>query len=150
MRAAEEARRQAVEEALEQLLARDTQYRKELRSHLDTRMEIAKKRRSFHRQQYKEVCTTSVSTSNLDLCASYFLRVTSADFERHIFKGSHFRSFFSTSLLWTVNTRKEFSRDWIKSIRKASTRRGLCVRPSWKSTARPRNSQTSRTDISRD
>ena len=55
IRAAEEARRQAVEEALEQLLARDTQYRKELRSHLDTRMEIAKKRRSFHRQQYKEV-----------------------------------------------------------------------------------------------
>jgi len=54
IRAAEEARRQAVEEALEQLLARDTQYRKELRSHLDTRMEIAKKRRSFHRQQYKE------------------------------------------------------------------------------------------------
>ena len=99
IRAAEEARRQAVEEALEQLLARDTQYRKELRSHLDTRMEIAKKRRSFHRQQYKEVCTTSVSTSNLDLCASYFLRVTSANFERHIFKGSHFRSFFSTSLL---------------------------------------------------
>ena len=95
-------------------------------------------------------CTTSVSTSNLDFCISYFLRVTSADFERHIFKGSHFRSFFSTSLLWTVNTRKEFSRDWIKSIRKASTRKGLCVRPSWKSTARPRNSQTSRTDISRD
>ena len=55
IRVAEEARRQAVEEALEQLLARDTQYRKELRSHLDTRMEIAKKRRSFHRQQYKEV-----------------------------------------------------------------------------------------------
>ena len=72
IRAAEEARRQAVEEALEQLLARDTQYRKELRSHLDTRMEIAKKRRSFHRQQYKEVCTTSLSTSNL-----YFLFLAS-------------------------------------------------------------------------
>merc|ERR1712029_593812 len=51
----EEARRNAVEEVLEQLLARDTQYRKELSCHLDNRMEIAKRRRSFHRQQYREV-----------------------------------------------------------------------------------------------
>merc|ERR1712029_450252 len=50
----EEARRNAVEEVLEQLLARDTQYRKELSCHLDNRMEIAKRRRSFHRQQYRE------------------------------------------------------------------------------------------------
>ena len=54
-RAAEEARRTAVEEALEQLLARDTQYRKELSCHLEHRIELAKRRRSFHRQQYREV-----------------------------------------------------------------------------------------------
>ena len=54
-RRGEESRRQAVEEVLEQLLARDCQYRKELHCHMENRQEMAKKRRSHHRQQYREV-----------------------------------------------------------------------------------------------
>ena len=52
----EEARRGAVEEALDQLLARDTQYRKELKGHVENRVDAAKERRAFHRQQYIQVC----------------------------------------------------------------------------------------------
>ena len=51
----EEARRSVVEEALEQLLARDAQYRKELKSHIQTRLEAAKERKRYHRQQYIQV-----------------------------------------------------------------------------------------------
>ena len=128
------------------------------RHSVSERIEVSPGHQNGDRKEKKELPPTAIQRGAplqylhriWTFVLSYFLRVTSADFERHIFKGPHFRSFFSTSLLWTVNTRKEFSRDWIKSIRKASTRRGLCVRPSWKSTARPRNSQTSRTDISRD
>ena len=52
---AEDARRGAVEEALEQLLARDTQYRKELKGHIENKVEAAKERRSYHRKQYIQV-----------------------------------------------------------------------------------------------
>ena len=52
---AEDARRGAVEDALEQLLARDTQYRKELKGHIENRVEAAKERRAFHRKQYIQV-----------------------------------------------------------------------------------------------
>ena len=51
----EEDKRSAVEEALEQLLARDTQYRKELKGHVESRVETAKQRRTYHRQQYIQV-----------------------------------------------------------------------------------------------
>ena len=51
----EESRRGAVEEALEQLLARDTQYRKELKGHIENRVEAAKERRAYHRKQYIQV-----------------------------------------------------------------------------------------------
>ena len=51
----EDARRGAVEDALEQLLARDTQYRKELKGHIENRVEAAKERRAFHRKQYIQV-----------------------------------------------------------------------------------------------
>ena len=43
----EEARRIAVEAALSELLARDTQYRKELKAHLETRLENAEARRNM-------------------------------------------------------------------------------------------------------
>ena len=52
---AEDARRGAVEDALEQLLARDTQYRKELKGHIENRVEAAKERRAYHRKQYVQV-----------------------------------------------------------------------------------------------
>ena len=51
----EESRRGAVEEALEQLLARDTQYRKELKGHIENRVEAAKERRAYNRHQYIQV-----------------------------------------------------------------------------------------------
>ena len=54
-RHAEEAKRIAVEEALQQLLARDTQYRKELKGHIECRLETAKERRKYHREQYRQV-----------------------------------------------------------------------------------------------
>ena len=51
----EDARRGAVEEAFQQLLARDTQYRKELKGHIENRVEAAKERRAYHRNQYIQV-----------------------------------------------------------------------------------------------
>ena len=51
----EDARRRAVEEALRQLLARDAQYRKELKGHVENRVEAAKERRSYHRKKYIQV-----------------------------------------------------------------------------------------------
>jgi hypothetical protein len=45
LRAAEDVRRIAVEDALDELLARDTQYRKELNAHLGKRMATAEERR---------------------------------------------------------------------------------------------------------
>ena len=51
----EDARRRAVEEALRQLLARDAQYRKELKGHVENRVEAAKERRKYHRKQYIQV-----------------------------------------------------------------------------------------------
>ena len=43
----EDARRVAVEAALAELLARDTQYRKELKAHLETRLQNAEARRTM-------------------------------------------------------------------------------------------------------
>ena len=43
----EDARRIAVEAALSELLARDTQYRKELKAHLETRLQNAEARRTM-------------------------------------------------------------------------------------------------------
>ena len=43
----EDARRVAVEGALAELLARDTQYRKELKAHLETRLQNAEARRTM-------------------------------------------------------------------------------------------------------
>ena len=43
----EDGRRVAVEGALAELLARDTQYRKELKAHLETRLQTAEARRTM-------------------------------------------------------------------------------------------------------
>ena len=58
-RASEEARRIAVEEALEDLLARDTQYRKELSLHLESKMETAERRRKSRKDQEIKVIPLS-------------------------------------------------------------------------------------------
>ena len=60
-RSAEEARRIAVEDALDELLARDTQYRKELNSHLEKRLSIAEERRRSRVEQFKEVIVRTTS-----------------------------------------------------------------------------------------
>ena len=44
-----------MEDALEELLARDTQYRKELNSHLEKRLHIAEERRRSRVEEFKEV-----------------------------------------------------------------------------------------------
>ena len=54
-RSAEESRRMAVEEALDELLARDTQYRKELNAHLEKRMAVAEWKRKSREEEFKEV-----------------------------------------------------------------------------------------------
>lgn len=54
-RALEEARRMAVEEAVERLLARDSQYREELRSHSEARHSEARRRRDLFRNLQQKV-----------------------------------------------------------------------------------------------
>ena len=51
----EEARRFAVEAALNELLARDTQYRKELRAHIESKIHNAERRRRIFRERSIEV-----------------------------------------------------------------------------------------------
>ena len=55
-RAAEEERRVAVEEALDELLASDTHYRKELNAQIATRIAAAEGKRRARTQELKEVC----------------------------------------------------------------------------------------------
>ena len=52
----EDARRVAVEAALAELLARDTQYRKELKAHLETRLQNAEARRTMLIGIIRKVC----------------------------------------------------------------------------------------------
>ena len=51
----EEARRFAVDSAIKELFARDFQYRKELKSHIENRLQNAEKRRRSLRQRSIEV-----------------------------------------------------------------------------------------------
>ena len=54
----EEARRFAVDSAIKELFARDFQYRKELKSHIENRLQNAEKRRRSLRQRSIEVKTS--------------------------------------------------------------------------------------------
>ncbi len=55
----EDTRRLAVESALNELLARDTQYRKELKAHIENRLQLAQKRKMILRQRSLEVLKSS-------------------------------------------------------------------------------------------
>ena len=57
----EDARRVAVEGALAELLARDTQYRKELKAHLETRLQNAEARRTMLISVIRKVFSNSHS-----------------------------------------------------------------------------------------
>ena len=58
----EEARKVAVEAALNEFMARDTQYRKDLKAHIESRLYNADKKRRIIRQQTIEVIFTAVHT----------------------------------------------------------------------------------------
>ena len=59
-RAAEEDRRMAVEEALDELLASDTHYRKELNDQIASRIAVADGKRRARTQELKEVFKSSI------------------------------------------------------------------------------------------
>jgi hypothetical protein len=54
-RSHEEARRVAVETTLAELLARDTQYRKELKTHVEGRLQEAELKKLLFREKSREV-----------------------------------------------------------------------------------------------
>ena len=55
-RAAEEDRRMAVEEALDELMASDTHYRRELNVQISSRIAVAEGKRRARTEELKEVC----------------------------------------------------------------------------------------------
>ena len=82
-RAAEEERRVAVEEALDELLASDTHYRKELNSQIATRIATAEGKRRARTQELKEVCRQSSKRPKLALGCEKYLPLSTSLYVRN-------------------------------------------------------------------